>query len=236
MAAQPHILVIEDNLTTRMRLVSYLRQLQYRVSEAGDAAHAEVILAEHPVDVLIVDINLDGKDGLEITREQRARSNVGIILLTARTEQIDRIVGLELGADDYITKPFDPRELAARVKNLVRRVAEGRSGSAAESRPISLGSWSVDPEARRVIDADAKDVVLTKSEFDLLQAFGRHPGIVLSRTRLMQAISHREWNADDRTVDVLVGRLRRKLATHASPPGSITTVHGEGYMFVPVRS
>ena len=129
MSLQPHILVIEDNLTTRLRLVSYLRQLQYRVSEASDAAQAEAILAEQPAEVLIVDINLDGKDGLQITREQRARSNVGIILLTARTEQVDRIVGLELGADDYITKPFDPRELAARVKNLVRRVEEGRPQS-----------------------------------------------------------------------------------------------------------
>ena len=218
-----------------MRLVSYLRQLQYRVSEAADAAHAEAILAEQPVDVLIVDINLDGKDGLEITREQRARSNVGIILLTARTEQVDRIVGLELGADDYITKPFDPRELAARVKNLVRRVAEGRAGLVSENRALSLGAWTVDAAARRVSDTRGEDVVLTKSEFDLLLLFARHPGVVLSRARLMQAISHREWNADDRTVDVLVGRLRRKLAAHASPPGTITTVHGEGYSFAPAR-
>lgn len=235
MSLQPHILVIEDNLTTRLRLVSYLRQLQYRVSEASDAAQAEAILAEQPAEVLIVDINLDGKDGLQITREQRARSNVGIILLTARTEQVDRIVGLELGADDYITKPFDPRELAARVKNLVRRVEEGRAGAAPEARTVALGAWTVDAEARRVTDGAGEDVVLTKSEFDLLQQFARLPSVVLSRTRLMQAISHREWNADDRTVDVLVGRLRRKLANHATPPGTITTVHGEGYMFVPAR-
>lgn len=235
MSLQPHILVIEDNLTSRLRLVSYLRQLHYRVSEASDAAQAEAILAEQPAEVLIVDINLDGKDGLQITREQRARSNVGIILLTARTEQVDRIVGLELGADDYITKPFDPRELAARVKNLARRVEEGRAGAAPEARTVSLGAWTVDAEARRVTDGAGQDVVLTKSEFDLLQHFARLPSVVLSRTRLMQAISHREWNADDRTVDVLVGRLRRKLASHACPPGSITTVHGEGYMFVPAR-
>ena len=236
MTLQPHILVIEDNLTTRMRLVSYLRQLQYRVSEAGDAQHAEAILAQDPADVLIVDINLDGKDGLDITREQRARSNAGIILLTARTDQVDRIVGLELGADDYITKPFDPRELAARVKNLVRRVQEGRAGAVAETRSFTLGAWTVDVEARRVLDTDGQDVVLTKSEFDLLQQFARLPGTVLTRSRLMQVISHREWNADDRTVDVLVGRLRRKLSAHSRPPGSITTVHGEGYMFVPTRN
>lgn len=236
MSLQPHILVIEDNLTTRMRLVSYLRQLQYRVSEAADAPHAERILQESPADVLIVDINLDGKDGLQITREQRALSNVGIILLTARTDQVDRIVGLELGADDYITKPFDPRELAARVKNLVRRVNEGRNSATIVNLPLPVGAWTVEPESRRVLDAAGREITLTKSEFDLLLLFARSPGVVLSRTRLMQAISHREWNADDRTVDVLVGRLRRKFAGHAAGPGSITTIHGEGYMFVAAKT
>lgn len=232
MSQQPHILVIEDNVATRLRLVSYLRQLHYLVSEAADSAQAEAILQERPADVLIVDINLDGKDGLQITREQRALSNVGIILLTARTEAVDRIVGLELGADDYITKPFDPRELSARVKNLVRRVLEGRAGAAAMMQPIRFGGWTIEPEARRVVDAAGQEVTLTKSEFDLLRQFAQSPGAVQSRTRLMQAISHRDWNADDRTVDVLVGRLRRKLASHAPAPAAINTVHGEGYMFV----
>lgn len=227
----PHIVVIEDNTVTRMRLVSYLRQQHYRVSEAVDAAQAEAILQKSPAELLIVDINLDGKDGLQITREQRAVSDVGIILLTARTDHVDRIVGLELGADDYITKPFDPRELSARVKNLLRRVAEGREGKSAANQPSKFGGWTIEAEARRVLNASGQDVVLTRSEFDLLRYFAQHPGIVLSRDRLMQAISQREWNADDRTVDVLVGRLRRKLTNHQPPPASITTVHGEGYLF-----
>ncbi|HMT14126.1 MAG TPA: response regulator [Aestuariivirga sp.] len=232
MTLTPHIVVIEDHAVTRMRLVSYLRQQLYRVSEAADAAQAEDIMARNPADLLIVDINLEGKDGLEITREQRARSDVGIILLTARTDHVDRIVGLELGADDYITKPFDPRELAARVKNLLRRVAEGRAAGSQAARPVKLGGWTLDMEARRVMDASGAEVTLTKSEFDLLRHFAQASGMVLSRTRLMQAISHREWNADDRTVDVLVGRLRRKLAQASPPPATITTVHGEGYMFI----
>lgn len=236
MSLTPHILVIEDNAATRLRLVSYLRQLHYRVSEAVDAPQAEAILDKSPADLLIVDINLDGKDGLQITREQRARSNVGIILLTARTESVDRIVGLELGADDYITKPFDPRELAARVKNLLRRVAEGHAAYVAVNLPIRFGGWTVEPDTRRVLDAGGQQVTLTKSEFDLMRLFAQTPGIVLSRTRLMQAISHREWNADDRTVDVLVGRLRRKLASHDPAPAAITTVHGEGYMLVTAKA
>lgn len=236
MSSQPHIVVIEDNAATRVRLVSYLRQLHYRVSEAEGAEQADAVLREQPADLLIVDINLDGKDGLQITREQRALSNVGIILLTARTEAVDRIVGLELGADDYITKPFDPRELAARVKNLLRRVAEGRVAGAVAGKPLQFGGWTMDLQARRVEDAEGKEVPLTRSEFDLLRQFLQAPGVVLPRSRLMQAVSHREWNGDDRTVDVLVGRLRRKLAASRLPPGTITTIHGEGYLLASARS
>lgn len=236
MSTQPHIVVIEDNAATRVRLVSYLRQLHYRVSEADGAEKADDILRGDPADLLIVDINLDGKDGLQITREQRAHSNAGIILLTARTEAVDRIVGLELGADDYITKPFDPRELAARVKNLLRRVAEGRAAGAAVGKPLAFGGWLMDVQARRVEDANGAEVPLTRSEFDLLRQFLHSPGVVLPRSRLMQAISHREWNGDDRTVDVLVGRLRRKLTAVQPPPATITTIHGEGYLLAIARS
>ncbi len=230
MSNQPHILVIEDNAATRIRLVSYLRQLHYKVSEAEDAERAYEILRDSPAELLIVDINLDGKDGLQITREQRALSNIGIILLTARTEHVDRIVGLELGADDYVTKPFDPRELAARVKNLLRRVEEGRTAQGASLRPVQFGGWSMDVQARRVSDASGKEVPMTRSEFDLLRQFLLAPGVVLPRNRLTQAISRRDWNGDDRTVDVLVGRIRRKLAAGKPPPASIITIHGEGYM------
>lgn len=229
----PHIVVIEDQAVTRMRLASYLRQLHYRVSEASDARQAEDILQQTPADLLIVDINLEGKDGLEITREQRAASNVGIILLTSRTDDIDRIVGLELGADDYITKPFNPRELAARVKNLLRRVAEGRSTRAQAGQARTFGGWRLDPAARKLFDAQGTDVSLTRSEFDLLRHFCLNPGIVQSRERLQQVVSHRQWSAEDRTIDVLVSRLRRKLAESGRAPAAISTVHGEGYIFEP---
>ena len=227
----PHILVIEDHAVTRMRLVSYLRRQLYKVSEASDAAHAEDILRQDPADLLIVDINLEGKDGLEITREQRAHSNVGIILLTSRTDEVDRIVGLELGADDYITKPFNPRELAARVKNLLRRVAEGRQAKAQAGQAVEFGGWRLDPGARKLFDSTGAEVSLTRSEFDLLRHFCAHAGIVQARERLQQIVSHRPWNPDDRTVDVLVSRLRRKLAAGERAPAFISTIHGEGYLF-----
>ncbi len=231
-----HIVVIEDDPVTRARLVAYLRQQHHRVSEAENAPRAAQLLDRDPAELLIVDINLEGKDGLEITREQRAVSDVGIILLTARTDHVDRIVGLELGADDYITKPFDPRELIARVKNLLRRVAEGRAARAIPEQALHFGGCSLDTAARRFFAADGAEIALTRAEFDLLRAFAAAPGTVLSRARLMQATTRRDLGAEDRTIDVLVGRLRRKLAALPQRPATITTVHGEGYLFTPERN
>ena len=231
-----HIVVIEDDPVTRARLVAYLRQQHHRVSEAENAVRAADLLARDPAELLIGDINLEGKDGLEITREQRAVSDVGIILLTARTDHVDRIVGLEMGADDYITKPFDPRELIARVKNLLRRVAEGRAARIVPEQVVRFGGYSLDVSARRFFAADGTEIALTKAEFDLLKTFAAAPGIVMSRDRLMQATTHRDLSAEDRTIDVLVGRLRRKLAALPARPATITTVHGEGYLFTPERT
>lgn len=230
-----HILIIEDDPVTRRRLAGYLRQQHYRVSEAPDAAQAQAILDREPAELLIVDIGLEGtKDGLAVTREQRAASDVGIILLTSLNEQVDRIVGLELGADDYVTKPFDQRELLARVKNLLRRVAAGRTAKAEDGERLRFGGWTLDGAGRALVNAEGQDVPLTSAEFHLLHHMARHPGAVQSRSRLMRVISHRDWNADDRTVDVLIGRLRRKFG--ANPPARIATVHGEGYSFTPAAS
>jgi two-component system torCAD operon response regulator TorR len=230
-----HIVVIEDDALTRARLVAHLRRQLHRVSEAENAARATALMAADPAELLIVDINLEGKDGLEITREQRAVSDVGIILLTARTDHVDRIVGLELGADDYIIKPFDPRELTARVKNLLRRVAEGRAARQPAADAVWFGGCRLEVATRRFLGPDGGEVALTKSEFDLLRTFALSPGVVLTRERLMQSTSHRDHSPDDRTIDVLVGRLRRKLAALAPRPATITTVHGEGYLFTPER-
>ncbi|UWP90151.1 response regulator [Aliiroseovarius crassostreae] len=228
-----HILIVEDDSVTRRRLGAQLRKQMYRVSEAEDAAQMEEILARDPADLLLVDINLDGKDGLTITREQRAKSKAGIILLTARDDQIDRIIGLEMGADDYVTKPFDKRELFARIKNLLVRISDLSQVTPPPEPVAQIGPWRFDHMRRRLVGKDGTNEPLTRAEFELLHAFTRHPGVVLSRDRLLDLIQHRQWAPDNRTIDVLVGRLRKKIETDPSQPEFILTVHGEGYLFVP---
>lgn len=225
-----HIVIVEDDRTTRMRLAAYLRGLGYRVSEAEDADEMDSIIGVDPPELLLVDINLDGKDGLTITREQRAVSRVGIILLTARDDQVDKIVGLEMGADDYVTKPFDKRELAARVKNLLARIADigqAPQGSAVET----FGVWCFDRIRRRLVSA-ARTEPLTRQEFEVMAAFADHPGQTLSRARLCEMIGRDPSRASDRMIDVVVGRLRKKLEKDPANPDWILTEHGRGYHFV----
>ncbi|MCV0429479.1 MAG: winged helix-turn-helix domain-containing protein, partial [Roseibium sp.] len=176
-------------------------------------------------------INLDGKDGLTITREQRSLSKVGIILLTSRDDQIDRIIGLEMGADDYVTKPFDRRELFARIKNLLVRISDLTNNLQAAEPVVQIGRWNLDHMRRRLVGENGEIEALTRAEFELLHAFTRHPGMVLSRDRLLDLIQHRQWEPDNRTIDVLVGRLRKKIEPDPSSPDWIITVHGEGYLF-----
>lgn len=227
-----HIVIVEDDAVTRRRLAGALRKQLYRVSEAEDAAQMEAILARDPADLLLVDINLDGKDGLTITREQRAASNAGIILLTSRDDQIDRIVGLEMGADDYVTKPFDKRELFARVKNLLARIDQIKAATPAPVAAAQVGAWTLDRSRRRLEASDGRIEPLTRAEYELLDAFMRHPGVILSRDRLLDMTQHRQGAPEDRTIDVLVGRLRKKVEPDPARPDWIITVHGEGYLFV----
>ncbi|CUH86137.1 TorCAD operon transcriptional regulatory protein TorR [Phaeobacter sp. CECT 5382] len=226
-----HIIIVEDDSVTRRRLAAALSKQMYRVSEAEDACQMEEILARDPADLLLVDINLDGKDGLTITREQRAKSKAGIILLTSRDDQIDRIIGLEMGADDYVTKPFDKRELFARIKNLMLRISEIGSSEPAPEPVWRFGRWTLDRMRRRLADDTGAIEQLTRAEFELLHAFTRYPGVILPRERLLELIQHRQWAPDNRTIDVLVGRLRKKIETDPGQPDWIITVHGEGYVF-----
>lgn len=227
-----HILIVEDDRITRMRLAAYLREQGHRVSEAEDADTMEHIIAMDPPELLLVDINLDGKDGLIITREQRANSRVGIILLTARNDQVDKIVGLEMGADDYVTKPFDKRELAARVKNLLARISD--IGLAPEGPPpiSEFGPWCFDRIRRRLI-SQSRIEPLTSIEFGILKALMDHPGVTLSRARIAEISGQEHQHSNTRTIDVVVGRLRKKIGDDPARPDWILTVHGEGYRFVP---
>lgn len=226
-----HVLIVEDDRVTRMRLAAYLRGLGHRVTEVEDAEAMQEVIDTDPPEILLLDIGLEGKDGLTITREQRAISKVGIILLTARDDQVDKIVGLEMGADDYVTKPYDKRELAARVKNLLARI--GDLGQAPESGHIvdTFGPWRFDRIRRRLVSV-ARTEPLTPQEYAVLTALADHPGLTIPRARLAQMIGRDPGRAGDRVIDVIVGRLRKKLERDPANPEWILTEHGQGYHFV----
>ncbi|MFC6668768.1 two-component system response regulator TorR [Marinobacterium aestuariivivens] len=233
-AARPaHILIVEDDFASRSLLVSYFEKEGYRISEAEQADDLPARVSRDPIDLVLLDINLPGKDGLTLTRELRATSTCGIILVTSKGDEIDRIVGLELGADDYVTKPFNPRELLVRVKNLLWRVqGSGQTGGGArESQCWHFEGWALDINKRQLAGPDGQLERLPEGEFRLLQALLCHAGQVLSRDYLMDAIHDREWTPNDRSIDVLIGRLRRKLGDNPSNPQLILTAHGAGYVF-----
>ena len=228
-----HIIVVDDEPVARARLSAYFSKEGYRISEADSAAAMRRIVEHDPADLMMIDINLPGEDGLMLIRDVRARSNVPIILVTVRNDDVDRIVGLEIGADDYVTKPFNQRELLARVKNVLRRSTGQRYD---ESDVRRFHGWSFDMRQRRLADPAGAAVELTHAEALLIGLFLRHPGQTLSRERIVHEIAHRDWSSYDRTADVLVQRLRRKLGDAPRSGRFIQTAHGEGYVFVaPVR-
>jgi DNA-binding response OmpR family regulator len=230
----PRVLIVDDDPLIRDLLHAYLSQEGYDVHCAATAELAETFLASQSVDLVMLDIRLPGKDGLTLTRELRVRSEVGIILITGRNDEIDRIVGLECGADDYVIKPLNPRELVSRAKNLIRRVRHAQTPAPAVAvvKPVKqFADWSLDTDRRRLIDASGSETLLTHGEYQLLSVFLRNSGHTLSRDQLMDQIRNREWVPNDRSIDVLVGRLRRKLHDDPAEPQLIITIHGAGYLF-----
>jgi len=225
-----HLLIVEDEPVTRTRLGAYFSVEGYRVTEAEDADGLHRALAIGDIDLLLLDINLPDADGLVLARDIRANSDIGIILVTGRSDEIDRIVGLEIGADDYVTKPFNPRELLARVKNLLRRSETlGKSISGATIKQFD--DWILDTQKRSLTNPGGTPVALTKGEFEILSLLTSQPGVVISRTRFITHMSHKSWGANDRSVDVLIARLRKKLDYGDNSCEFIRTVHGEGYLF-----
>ncbi len=231
------ILVVDDSDVTRETLVSYFEEEGYKVFSSETAENAELILLDNDIDLVLLDIRLPGKDGLTLTRELRVKSEIGIILVTGRLDEIDRIIGLECGADEYVTKPFNPREILARSKNLVRRVKKLRTQEEEESTVNSsllpVGNCSLDQHRRILTKADGEVIQLTEGEFQLLIALVEHAGKPLSRDQLMERLRNRSWNATDRTIDVLIGRIRKKLEDDICQPKWLITVHGVGYLFSP---
>lgn len=228
-----HILVVEDDVVTREKLTGYFEREGYRVTAVENGQEMRAVLAAQEVALVMLDINLPGEDGLLLTRELRARSTVGIILVTGRSDAVDRIVGLEMGADDYVTKPFELRELLVRVKNLLWRIslaAAQPSEPAVADDAVRFGPWRFDIP-RRQLSRDGVPVRLTKAEYEVLVAFIANAGRVLSRERILALTSHRGDGPSDRTIDVLIRRLRGKMELDPRDPQLFVTVHGEGYLF-----
>lgn len=225
------IAVVDDDPVTRETLRTYFETEGFNILQARNAEELDVLLARHPVDLILLDIRLPGRDGMTVTRELRAISDVGIILITRRDDPMDRIIGLELGADDYITKPFEPREILARSRSLLRRI--NRRQEETRLREARFAGWSLQLDRRRLIAADGTDAHLTSAEFDLLTAFIENAGRVLTRDNLLDLTPRRKGDPFDRSIDSLVGRLRKVLEQDPKDPKVIVTVHGTGYLFVP---
>ena len=232
MSEPDHILIVEDEPITREQLVSYFEDEGFRVSSTGSGDEVQKIVEGTDVVLVLLDIKLPGKDGLTLTREIRTGSDIGIILVTSKQEQIDRILGLESGADDYVTKPFDPRELLSRARNLIRRVQIQQS-QRKRNHIRSFDGWTLDLNKRELISPSEEAVQLSAGEYQLLLAFMEQAGEVMNRDQLMNRIRNREWFPDDRYIDVLVGQLRKKLGEKAANAKIIATIHGTGYLFTP---
>jgi two-component system torCAD operon response regulator TorR len=229
------LLIIEDEPITRSQLTSHFEKEGFVVIACENAEGVIQKIEDNTVDLCLIDINLPGKDGLTLTRELRASSDVGIILVTGKDDPIDRIVGLESGADDYVTKPFDPRELLSRVKNLLWRVqAQVKQKEKGVKRRFE--GWSLDLNKRELSTPSGELQALSAGEFHLLLALIENAGEVMTRDQLMNRIRNREWFPDDRYIDVLVGQVRRKFRKYDPDTTFISTIHGTGYLFSPAIS
>ena len=232
-----HIAVVDDEPDLRSSVAEYLQLQGYTVSQAGDGPQLRAILAGQPVDLVLLDLRMPGEDGLTVLRGVREHFGVPVIMVTAMGDPIDRIVGLEVGADDYVVKPFEFRELLARIRTVLRRAAAPAPTVAdAAEQPAErtrIGCCTLDLAARRLFGPDGKDVPLTGMEFDLLRVLVRHPNRVLNRDQLLDLAHHDSWEPFDRSVDIRVARLRKKVERDPAKPEAIRTVRGTGYMFVP---
>ena len=228
----PHILVVDDHSEIRDLLKRFLEQHGMRVSCARDGKEMKRLLDEREFDLLVLDLMMPGEDGLTLCRELRVKSRLPIIMLTAMGEETDRIIGLEMGADDYLSKPFNPRELLARIKAVMRRTqAEIQPVPEVLTRDLRFDRWLLDINRRELVDEAGVGMSLSTAEFDLLKVFLERPQRVLSRDQLLDLARGREAVAFDRAIDTLVSRLRRKLERDPKNPELIKTIWGGGYLF-----
>ena len=233
MEQSPHILFVEDDPDIRVMVADFLEHNGYRLSVARDGREMDRLLGVSRIDLLILDIMLPKEDGLSLCRRVRAASNVPIIMLTARASEVDRVVGLEIGADDYLTKPFGTHELLARIRALLRRAQSLGAPQSRQRSVLQFAGWRLDVGTRRLTAADGAQVPLTGGEFELLAAFCERPNRVLTRDQLLDLTRGRSQALFDRSIDIQVSRLRRKIEADPKDPLLIQTVRSGGYIFTP---
>ncbi|AGU52891.1 putative transcriptional regulatory protein OmpR [Variovorax paradoxus B4] len=243
MKSASHIAVLDDEVEITLLLANYLQSHGFRVTQLHDGPSLMTLMDSDPADLVLLDLGLPGEDGFSIARRMRENWRCGLVIVTGRGDAVDKVVGLEVGADDYVTKPFDLRELVARVKAVLRRLTPDDAPAAvpASAQPASLASadrlrfagWQLDLAARSLTNPRGHSVALTGGEFDLLSALARHPGRVLSRDFLLEQTRGREAAPFDRTIDVQVGRLRKKIEADPDDPQIVKSVRGAGYILVP---
>lgn len=242
MSTEITVLIVDDDEDIRDMLTEYLADHDYKVLVAKDGVEMRERLNEHAPHVVLLDIGLPGEDGLSLARYIRETVDIGIIIVSGARETVDRIVGLEVGADDYLAKPFDLRELRARLKSVLRRYA--RSETAAESavpetaatKRVGIGATVLDLDSCQLFNASGEEVSITAAEFELLKVFAERPNRPLSRDQLMSLTQGRDWDPYDRSIDIRIARLRKKIEVDADKPQAIKTKRGIGYMFVPPKT
>ena len=236
MMVSPRIFVVEDEVAQRQLLVQYLSRQGMRVTGLGDGMSLRREIQRDVPSLVLLDVGLPGEDGFSLIRHLReACPSAGVIMVSISSDTIDRVAGLEAGADDYIAKPFEPRELLARVKSVLRRASNVPSGEGGGGPRVPMGRRVLDLERRLLLDQDGNEERLAPGEFNLLKLFVENPNRPLSRDWLLEVTSHREAEAFDRAIDLRIARLRRKIERDSGHPEAIRTVRGVGYMFVPAN-
>jgi DNA-binding response OmpR family regulator len=235
MSENAHLVIVDDEPDLRELVQTYLSRHGYAVSAVDGGDGLRKLMAQRPVDLAILDVNMPGQDGVSLARELRAAGPIGIIMLTANSDSVDKVVGLEVGADDYVTKPFDPRELLARVRSVLRRASAHEQAPATLGREVAIGKTRLNLDSRKLFDGDGSELPLTAMEFDLLRTFVEHPNRVLNRDQLLELAHNKEADVFDRSIDTRIVRLRQKIEEDPRRPQAIKTVRGAGYMFATGR-
>ncbi|RXZ38001.1 response regulator [Oxalobacteraceae bacterium CAVE-383] len=227
-----HILVVDDDREIRTLLAEYLDANGFRTLTASNGAEMRQMLAQSNIDLIVLDLTLPGEDGLTLCRNLRTQSSIPVIMLTARGAALDRILGLEMGADDYLAKPFEPRELFARIRSVLRRTQAlpPNMAAGASAQQMQFAGWTLDLNARHLLNPEGVVVALSGAEFRMLKIFLEHPNRVLNRDQLLELTQGREADPFDRSIDIQISRLRQKLGEDARTPAIIKTVRNEGYV------